>query len=178
MVTFHHNLENAVVYSACNLMVITLLGSFWRSQHCLAASAILLALPLPKSMSTGSVGVPLVYSYLSNIDKSEGAAWQQRVKHPQNSKQKYIKRSKIMHLFCRFVVVCDKCRRKRCEVNIIQAKDKSFQSGTFIKYTALYIKIHYFPNMSSNNVWSGDVCNYDKVHKERRNSVYVRDKHC
>lgn len=57
-------LQNDIPYSTGSLMIITLPGCLLRSQHCISASTVPLALPLPKSMSTGSVGGPLVYIML------------------------------------------------------------------------------------------------------------------
>lgn len=58
-----------------------------------------------------------------------------------------------------------------------KAEDKHFQVVLLLKYTTVYIKIYYSPNIKE-LVWSKDICSFDKDH--RRTSVFKEDKyiHC
>lgn len=76
----------------------------------------------------------------------------------------------------RFIAVCDKWRKKSCEVNKSRAKDKSFQVVHLLN--TQHSTLRYTTFQTWDRICAEQRCNYDKVHREMRNSVYVRDKHC
>lgn len=64
-----------IPFSTGSLVIISLLGCLWKSQHCFTACTVPLALPIPKIMSTDSVSGPPVYIILvKHLESWDGRA--------------------------------------------------------------------------------------------------------